>query len=402
MKTLAEGTFDVTVVGGGVVGLAVARALTAAQPERRVLLLEKEAQVGRHQSGRNSGVLHTGIYYKPGSLKARLCRGGRARMQRYCEEKGLPVAQLGKLIVAVQESERPALQTLLERGRANGVACELVDRPRLLEVEPHAAGIEALHVPEAAVLDFGAVCRSLAMDLEQAGQRVVTGARVFACGRIGEELVVRTDAGDARTRRLVNCAGLQCDRIASLAPDSEPPPARIIPFRGEYRMLAPRAAALVRGLIYPVPDPAFPFLGVHLTRGVDDSVECGPNAVLSLAREGYDSRRPVLEDLLDTLSWPGFRTLARRHLRTGMGEVWRSLSSRAFARAVRRLLPELADEDLLPAPCGIRAQAVTREGGLVDDFLLVEGRDVLHVLNAPSPAATASLAIGEEVAGRLT
>jgi L-2-hydroxyglutarate oxidase len=402
MQTLAEGSFDVAVVGGGIVGLAVARALTHADPDRRVVLLEKEPQVGSHQSGRNSGVLHTGIYYKPGSLKARLCRDGRARMVRYCEEKGLPVAALGKVIVAVEERERPALQTLLERGQANGVACELVAREGLLEVEPHAAGIEALHVPEAAVLDFGAVCRSLAADLQQAGQRVVTGARVYACGRAGDELVLRTDAGDVRARHLVNCAGLQCDRVAGFSPGDEPPPARIIPFRGEYRMLAPRAAELVRGLIYPVPDPAFPFLGVHLTRGVDGSVECGPNAVLSLAREGYDSRRPVLEDLLDTLSWPGFRTLARQHLRTGLAEVWRSLSSRAFARAVRRLLPELADEDLQSAPCGIRAQAVTREGGLVDDFLLVERPGALHVLNAPSPAATASLAIGEEVAGRLT
>ena len=401
MGSLAEGVYDLAVVGGGVVGLAVARAACALHPQRSVVVLEKESGVGLHQSGRNSGVLHTGIYYKPGSLKARLCRSGRARMEHYCREKGLPISPLGKVIVAVEENERGALRSLLERGRANGVECELVDRVRLREIEPHAAGLEALHVPEAAVLDFGAVCRSLAADLEASGQRVLTGARVFACGPAGSELVVRTSGGDVRARRLVNCAGLQSDRVAALAPGAGEPPARIVPFRGEYRMLAPRAADLVRGLIYPVPDPAFPFLGVHLTRGVDGRVECGPNAVLSLAREGYQSRLPVLADMLDTLAWPGFRHLARRHLRTGLGEVWRSLCARAFANAVRRLLPELQDADLLPAPCGIRAQAVTRDGALVDDFLFAEGPGALHVLNAPSPAATASLAIGEEVARRL-
>jgi L-2-hydroxyglutarate oxidase len=401
MRAGGDETFDVAVVGGGIVGLAVARALVAARPGRRVVVLEKEAEVGRHQSGRNSGVLHSGIYYKPGSLKARLCRSGRAEMERYCAEKGLPVAPLGKVIVATEEAERAALHKLFERGQQNGVACELVGPARLREIEPHAAGIEAVHVPEAKVLDYGSVCRSLASDLERDGHRVLRGASVFAWAHAGGELVVRTSAGEVLARKLVNCAGLQSDRVAALDGSPAPPPARIIPFRGEYRLLTPRGAGLVRALIYPVPDPAFPFLGVHFTRSVDGTVECGPNAVLALAREGYDSRAPVLADLIDTLAWPGFRRLARKHLRMGMAEAWRSLSARAFARAAQRLVPEIRAEDLLPAPCGIRAQAVDRSGALVDDFLLVEGSDVLHVLNAPSPAATASLAIGAEVAARL-
>jgi L-2-hydroxyglutarate oxidase len=401
MTASSNGVFDVAVVGGGIVGLATARALAAARPGRRVAVLEKESEVGRHQSGHNSGVLHTGVYYKPGSLKARLCCSGRAAMERYCAEKGLPVAPLGKVIVATQEREKEALRRLLDRAQQNGVRCDLVGPERLREIEPHAAGLEALHVPDAAVLDYGAVCRSLASDLEQDGHMVLRGARVTAWKRVGAELAVSTSAGELAARKLVNCAGLQSDRVAALDGASTPPSARIIPFRGEYRLLTPRAANLVRALIYPVPDPAFPFLGVHFTRSVDGQVECGPNAVLALAREGYDSRAPVLADLLDTLAWPGFRRLARRHLRMGLAEAWRSFSARAFARAAQRLVPEVRAEDLLPAPCGIRAQAVDRSGALVDDFLLVEGQDVLHVLNAPSPAATASLAIGAEVAARL-
>ena len=401
MTASSNGVFDVAVVGGGIVGLATARALAAARPGRRVAVLEKESEVGRHQSGHNSGVLHTGVYYKPGSLKARLCRSGRAAMERYCAEKGLPVAPLGKVIVATEEREKEALRRLLDRAQQNGVRCDLVGPERLREIEPHAAGLEALHVPDAAVLDYGAVCRSLASDLEQDGHMVLRGARVTAWKRVGAELAVSTSAGELAARKLVNCAGLQSDRVAALDGASTPPSARIIPFRGEYRLLTPRAANLVRALIYPVPDPAFPFLGVHFTRSVDGQVECGPNAVLALAREGYDSRAPVLADLLDTLAWPGFRRLARRHLRMGLAEAWRSFSARAFARAAQRLVPEVRAEDLLPAPCGIRAQAVDRSGALVDDFLLVEGQDVLHVLNAPSPAATASLAIGAEVAARL-
>lgn len=400
MARAAEGRFDVAVVGGGIVGLSVARALAARRPAPRVVVLEKEPALARHQSGRNSGVLHSGIYYRPGSLKARLCRSGRQAMRRLCEEHGLPYATRGKLIVAVEERERPRLERLLELARANGVEAERCGPERLAEIEPHAAGVAALHVPDVGVVDFAAVCRHLAVELEREGHRVLLEARVFAMARVGASTVVRTAAGEVEAGLVVNCAGLQSDRVARLA-GLDDPAARVVPFRGEYHALLPERAALVRGLIYPVPDPDLPFLGVHLTRDVEGRVECGPNAVLSLSREGYDSRRPDLDDLLDTLQWPGFRRLARRHLRSGAGEVWRSLSRRAFLRAVRRLLPAVRAEDLRPAPCGIRAQAVTRAGQLVDDFLVETSGGAAHVLNAPSPAATAALAIGEEVARRL-
>ncbi len=401
MGATVLGRYDLAVVGGGIVGLSTARAVAALNPRLRLVVLEKELEVARHQSGRNSGVLHSGLYYRPGSLKARLCRDGRERMERFCLEHGLPVVRRGKVIVALDERELPRLSALHERGRANGVEVELVGPERLAEIEPHAAGLAALHVPGVAVTDFAAVCGALRAELERAGHTVLLGARVDAAGSAGSDQVVRTSRGEVLTRLVVNCAGLQSDRVARVLGIGDLL-VRIVPFRGEYRTLVPDRAHLVRGLIYPLPDPALPFLGVHATRGVDGIVACGPNAVLSLSREGYRSRRPDLDDLLETFACPGFARLALRHARTALAEAWRSLYPPAFGAQVRRLLPEVRSGDLRPGPCGIRAQAVARDGNLVDDFVIEERPGVVHVLNAPSPAATAALAIGEELARRLT
>jgi L-2-hydroxyglutarate oxidase len=390
---------DVLVVGGGILGLATSHCLLARRPGTSIVVLEKEPAIARHQTGHNSGVLHSGIYYTPGSLKATNCRVGKSEMERFCAEEAIPYEICGKVIVAVTEAERPRLEALLERGRANGVRCERIVRERLRELEPHAAGVEALHVPETGIVDYRLVCERLAARIADRGGHVVTGAQADAFSQVGNRTIVSTSAGEYDARIVVNCAGLQSDRVTRLAGGR--PPARIVPFRGEYFELVPQKRHLCRNLIYPVPDPAFPFLGVHFTRRIGGGVECGPNAVIALAREGYTKGTVNLRDMWETLTYGGFLRLARRHWRTGAGEVWRSINKRAFTHALRRLLPEIAESDLEPAPSGVRAQAVAPDGSMVDDFLIVEDERAVHVNNAPSPAATASLEIGRVVAERV-
>ncbi|MEU9705956.1 L-2-hydroxyglutarate oxidase [Streptomyces sp. NPDC014870] len=385
---------DVLVIGGGIVGLSTAYALTRAAPGTRVTVLEKEHGPARHQTGRNSGVIHSGIYYRPGSLKARFAVKGAAEMVKFCAEYGLPYEVTGKLIVATGRDELPRLHALVQRGRENGIPVRELGPAQIAEYEPNVRGLAAIHVGTTGICDYGAVAEQLA---EASGARILYGSEVTAVDRRPWGVAVRTAAGTVvRGRVLVNCAGLQCDRVARLAGDE--PGMRIVPFRGEYYELAD--PSLIRGLVYPVPDPAFPFLGVHLTRGVDGGVHVGPNAVPALAREGYDWSVVRPGDLAGTLAWPGAWQIAREHWRYGAGELRRSLSKRAFTEAVRRLLPAVEETDLRRAPAGVRAQAVLRDGTLVDDFLIREAHRTVHVLNAPSPAATASLPIGREVASR--
>ncbi|GAA0349920.1 L-2-hydroxyglutarate oxidase [Streptomyces blastmyceticus] len=391
---------DVLVVGGGIVGLSTAYAITRAAPGTRVIVLEKEPGPALHQTGHNSGVIHSGIYYRPGSLKARFAVQGAAEMVKFCAEYDLPCEVTGKLIVATEHAELPRLHSLAQRGRENGIPVRELGPAQITEHEPHVRGLGAIHVGTTGICDYGAVARHLAGLAEDAGASVRYGARVEVIGRRGPAIAVRTALGEVlRARALVNCAGLHSDAVARLAGDD--PGMRIIPFRGEYWELAPARAELVRGLVYPVPDPAFPFLGVHLTRGIDGTVHLGPNAVPALAREGYDRRAVRPGELAGTVAYPGSWHLARRHWRYGAGEVRRSLSKRAFTDAVRRLLPDVTPDDLIPAPAGVRAQAILRDGTLVDDFLFAESPGMVHVLNAPSPAATASLPIGREVARRV-
>ncbi|NEB05372.1 L-2-hydroxyglutarate oxidase [Streptomyces sp. SID13726] len=386
---------DVLVIGGGIVGLSTAYAITRAAPGTRVTVLEKEAGPARHQTGRNSGVIHSGIYYRPGSLKARYAVRGAAEMVKFCAEYGIAHAVTGKLIVATERGELPRLHGLVQRGRENGIPVRELGAAQIAEYEPEVEGLAAIHVGTTGVCDFVGVARQLA---EASGAEIRYGAGVRRIDRRPElGVAVRTDAGDVvRARVLVNCAGLHCDEVARLTGDD--PGMRIVPFRGEYYTLA--RPELVRGLVYPVPDPAFPFLGVHLTRGIDGSVHIGPNAVPALAREGYDWGVVRPRELGATLAWPGSWHIARRHWRYGAGELRRSVSRRAFTTAVRRLLPAVTVDDLVPSAAGVRAQAVLRDGTLVDDFLIKEGARAVHVLNAPSPAATASLPIGREVARR--
>ncbi|GAA3744316.1 L-2-hydroxyglutarate oxidase [Streptomyces tremellae] len=387
---------DVLVIGGGIVGLSTAYALTRTAPGVRVAVVEKEPGPGRHQTGRNSGVIHSGIYYPPGSLKARYALSGSAEMVRFCAEHGIAHAVTGKLIVAKDRRELPRLRALAERGRAHGIPVRELGPAQIREHEPEARGVAALHVATTGVCDYGAVAAQLARSAADAGAEVRYGAGVTAVDRRPWGVAVRTAPGEVlRARALVNCAGLQCDRVARLTGDD--PGMRIVPFRGEYYELA--RPDLVRGLVYPVPEPAFPFLGVHLTRGVDGGgVHVGPNAVPALAREGYGWSTVRPREVATTLAWPGAWRMAARHWRYGAGEVHRSLAKRAFAAEVRRLLPAVTDADLRPAASGVRAQAVLRDGSLADDFLIRRAPRAVHVLNAPSPAATASLPIGRAVA----
>ncbi|AUH41339.1 L-2-hydroxyglutarate oxidase [Streptomyces sp. CMB-StM0423] len=436
---------DVLVIGAGIVGLSTAYALTRAAPGIRVVVLEKEPGPAQHQTGRNSGVIHSGLYYRPGSLKARYAVQGATELVAFCAEHGLPHAVTGKIVVATDRDELPRLHALAQRGRENGIPVRELGPAQITEYEPHVRGLAALHVATTGVCDFRAVARTLAELAREAGAEVRYGVEVRAIARrpggartseptavsdtthpddttgpgtsvrptdatcpadatrpadaTGPAVAVRTAAGDVvRARALVNCAGLHSDRIARIAGDR--PGLRIIPFRGEYYELAPHAADLVRGLVYPVPDPAFPFLGIHLTRGIDGAVHLGPNAVPALAREGYSRTSLSPRDAAATVAYPGSWRIARRHWRYGAGELRRSLSRRAFTRDVRRLLPAVDEKDLRPAQAGVRAQAVLPDGALVDDFRFAEGPRTIHVLNAPSPAATASLPIGREIARR--
>jgi (S)-2-hydroxyglutarate dehydrogenase len=391
--------FDVVVIGGGIVGLATALAISGAHPRLRLAVLEKENRLAAHQTGHNSGVIHSGIYYAPGSQKARLCVEGARLLRRFCDENGVPVRRTGKVIVAASEEELPRLEILQQRGAANGVAgLRRITPEALRQLEPHARGLAALHSPETCTVDFREVAEKIAGTLAGRGVAVQTGARLVGLGGAPGALELRTPRAAFRTRWMVNCAGLYSDVVAALS--GARPTARIIPFRGEYYRLRPERRHLVRGLIYPVPDPSFPFLGVHFTRGVDDQVEAGPNAVLAFAREGYRLARIDLGETASCLAFRGFWAMLRSHWRTGGREMLRSLSKAAFTRALQRLVPEIRKEDLAPGGSGVRAQAVDPDGSLVDDFRIVNSPGALHVLNAPSPAATASLAIGRELARR--
>ncbi|MFE0738763.1 L-2-hydroxyglutarate oxidase [Streptomyces sp. NPDC058855] len=385
---------DVLVVGGGIVGLSTAYALTRRAPGTRVTVLEKEHAPARHQTGRNSGVIHSGLYYRPGSLKARYAVRGAAEMVKFCAEWGIPHEVTGKLVVATSREELPRLHALVQRGRENGIPVRELGPAQITEYEPRVRGIAAIQVGTTGICNYGAVAARLA---EASGARILYGAKAVAVDRRAWGVAVRTaDGRIVRARVLVNCAGLHCDEVARLAGDD--PGMRIVPFRGEYYELAD--PSLVRGLVYPVPDPAFPFLGVHLTRGIDGGVHVGPNAVPALAREGYGWSVVRPRELVGTLAWAGSWAIAREHWRYGAGELRRSLSKRAFTEAVRRMLPVVEESGLRPAAAGVRAQAVLRDGTLVDDFLIREAPRTVHVLNAPSPAATASLPIGRDIAAR--
>ena len=387
------------VIGAGIIGLAVARRMGEIQPGATATVFEKEQGVATHQTGRNSGVVHAGIYYEPGSLKARLCRRGVALLRAYCEERDIAVRACGKLIVALDEGERPRLHELERRAAANGVpGVRLLCAKELREIEPHAAGVAALHSPTTAITDYAAIARAMAEDVRGAGGRVLVGAEAIAIRVDGQAVRVRTAADEFEFDRLIVCAGLQADRVARLAGDARDP--AIVPFRGEYYRLVPGRGDLVRGLLYPVPDPAYPFLGIHFTARVHGGVDVGPNAVLALAREGYRRRDVRLRDLADTLRSSGFRALARRHWRMGVRELRGSLSKSAFAAEARRYVPALAAADLIPAPAGIRAQALDADGTLVDDFRINRLGPLVAVRNAPSPGATSSMAIAEYVAER--
>jgi L-2-hydroxyglutarate oxidase LhgO len=386
----------VGVVGAGIIGLAVARRLLQVDPDAEVVVVDKELSVAAHQTGRNSGVVHSGIYYAPGSLKAELCRRGAAMLKEYCQEKRLPFEECGKTVVAVDEAELPRLRAIEERATANGVpGLRRLDRGALRELEPHAAGIAALHSPTTAIVDYAAVARELAADVATSGGSMRLGFEVTALELAGGE--ARVDGHGERLvfDRLFICAGLQGDRLARAVGDARGP--AIVPFRGEYYRLVPDAEGLVRGLLYPVPDPAYPFLGVHFTRRVGGGVDVGPNAVLALAREGYRRRDVRLADVWETLTWPGFRRLARAHWRMGLREFRGSISRRAYCEEARRYVPSLSVEQLRPAAAGIRAQAVDADGTLVDDFRISRIGPVVAVRNAPSPGATSSLAIAEHV-----
>jgi (S)-2-hydroxyglutarate dehydrogenase len=388
---------DVVIVGGGILGLAVARQLTL--DGRRVVVLEKESDLARHQTGRNSGVIHSGVYYAPGSLKARLCAQGKRLLLGYASERNIPYELCGKLIIALDESELARLGELERRAIANGVELRSVRGGEIQEIEPNAIGMCALHVPGTGIIDYSAVARAYAEDIRLAGNEIHLG-RVASAIRVRSRTIeIETSGETFVAERAIACAGLQSDRVLALAGKASPP-VRIVPFRGDYYTFLPGSRPLIRGLVYPVPDPAFPFLGVHFTRMMDGSVTAGPNAVLALAREGYRRTSFDLRDTMDVLGYMGFWRLARRHLRSGAQEVWRDLSKRAFVADMRRYVPEVRGEDVTFGPSGVRAQAVTPDGRLADDFVLEKSERMMHVLNAPSPGATASLAIAGEIVRR--
>lgn len=391
---------DVLVIGAGIVGLATARELLLRHPHLKVTVLEKEPRIAAHQSGHNSGVIHSGVYYMPGSLKARLCVDGSRAIYEYCSLKGIPALRVGKVIVAARSDELPRLYGLAKRAEANGIeGCRVVGAQELRTLEPHCTGIEALHVPVTGITDYTVIAQAFAEDVRSAGGELGLNTRITAIHADDASVHVRTSSGETiQTRHLLVCGGLQADRLAQLSGGSSAP--AIVPFRGDYWLL--RRPELVRGLIYPVPDPAFPFLGVHLSRRVDGSVWLGPNAVLALAREGYGRWRLKPADVLATFGYRGFRRLARQHWRYGLAEARRDVFRRLLLEDLRQLVPDLTEDDLIGGPSGVRAQAVAPDGSLVDDFVFdVQGSRVLHVRNAPSPAATSSLAIAGVIADRL-
>lgn len=394
--TTAPHCYDVAIIGGGIVGMATALALSE-RPALKLVVLEAEDRLAAHQSGHNSGVIHSGLYYKPGSLKARNCTEGREAMYRFCQEHGISHERCGKLVVATQESERPALEELLRRGQANGLQdLRILAAEELAEHEPHVRGVAGLRARETGIVDYGQVTHAYARLFQERGGEVRLRSRVHGLRRLAGELVLETAAGEVHCRHLINCAGLQCDRVARLC--GVDVQLQIVPFRGEYYELVPARRYLVKNLIYPVPDARFPFLGVHFTRTIHGGVEAGPNAVLALRREGYSWLKVSPGDLWQLARFAGFWRMSRKYWQTGLGELYRSMSKKAFVAALQRLVPELQVDDIQPAGAGVRAQAVEPNGALVDDFRLYEGERMIHVLNAPSPAATASLSIGRTIA----
>jgi L-2-hydroxyglutarate oxidase len=388
-------TFDAAVVGGGIVGLATAMALSK-QHGLSVVVLEAEDRLARHQTGNNSGVIHSGLYYKPGSLKAKLCAEGRDAMYQFCAEHGVPHEKCGKIVVATRENELPALAELERRGTANGLHPVRLTREGIKEHEPNIAGIAGLFVEETGIVKYTAVAEGYGKVIREAGGQVLTNARVSAVNRTNGELVIETACGEIRAKHLVNCGGLECDRVARLC--GIEPGVRIVPFRGEYYQLTKSSEHLVRHLVYPVPDPRFPFLGVHFTRMIGGGVEAGPNAVLAWARKGYKRLSFNPRDAVEIATYTGTWHMVRKYWKTGFGEMYRSFSKRAFLKALQRLLPALTLEDLQPGGAGVRAQAMEPNGTMLDDFRILESEGMVHVLNAPSPGATASISIGKYIA----
>ena len=390
--------FDCAIAGGGIVGLATALCLTERRPDLKVVVLEKESDVALHQTGRNSGVIHSGIYYKPGSFKAKFAREGNGSMRRFCQEHGIAHQICGKLIVATRADQLPGLENLYRRGIENQLDVRLISSEEAREIEPHVQCIRAIQVRSTGIVNFRQVALKYVELFKNRGGTLQTGARVQKISRNNGTHVLDTSAGEFESRFFINCGGLHCDRIATLA--GQKPAAKIVPFRGEYYELVPEKRELVRTLIYPLPNPRFPFLGVHFTKMIDGSVHAGPNAVLAFSREGYKKTDLIWPDLRETLGYGGFWKLARRHMRDGVLEMYRSVRKRAFVRSLQELVPDVRDNDLIPANSGVRAQALTATGQLVDDFLIENGPNSIHVFNAPSPAATASLEIGAEIARR--
>jgi L-2-hydroxyglutarate oxidase len=392
--------FDICIIGGGIVGLATAYQLSKKHPKLKLAVLEKETSLAKHQTGHNSGVLHTGIYYKPGSLKAINCRNGKKAMEQFCKEQGIEHELCGKIIVALNDEEIPRMQNIFQRGQENGVNCKIISREEMLETEPHVAGVQAIHVPECGIVNYKQVCLRLGEIIQEKEEnKIFLGQQVTKIRNMATSLVVETDKQQIECKHLINCGGLHSDKLTKLG--GQPPPAKIIPFKGEYFELKEDAKHLCKNLIYPVPDPAFPFLGVHFTRMIDGTVECGPNAVLAFGREAYRKFDLNLKDLLESITYPGFQKMAIKHWKMGWGEMWRSYNKGAFVKALRRLIPEIEAKNLLPAPAGIRAQAVSPRGALVDDFLIESNDRIINVCNAPSPAATASLNIGSTIMAQL-
>ncbi len=397
-RQMESSRYDIAIIGGGILGLSTAMQLLERAPQWRVAVVEKEEELATHQTGHNSGVMHSGIYYRPGSHKAQFCVAGLNNMVKFCEENEIEYQQCGKVIVALNESEFGRLDDLYQRGTANGVPdLELVGPERLKEIEPHTAGARALWAPHTGIVDFTKVAAAFANKFQQAGGDIFMGAAVKKIVRISDSAALETTKGTLQAKYLINCAGLYADKVAAMA--GEKVGVRIIPFRGEYYTLRPESHHLVSGLIYPVPDPQFPFLGVHFTRNIKGHVEAGPNAVMALRREGYRKRDFNLGESLGNLAYPGFWKMAAKYWKIGMGEVYRSYSRRVFLHDLQRLIPEIQNSDLDSGGSGVRAQAVARDGSLLDDFSIIQGRDAIHVLNAPSPGATSSLAIGEHIAG---
>lgn len=388
--------YDVTIIGGGIVGLATAYNILLKKPNTRLLLLEKETALAQHQTGNNSGVIHSGIYYKPGSLKAKNCIEGYHMLLEFAQKHEIPYDLCGKIIVATLPEELPGLETLYQRGLENGLTgLKWIEKDQIKDYEPHCAGIRALFVPQTGIIDYKLVAAKYAEVVQNLGGEIKTGHQVLEIKKSAHSTLIETKTGAFESSMIVNCAGLYSDKVASMT--TQEVDTRIIPFRGEYFMIKPERQYLVKNLIYPVPDPAFPFLGVHFTRMMNGHVEAGPNAVLAFKREGYKKTDIHLGELWETLSWPGFRTVAYKYWKTGLGEMWRSFSKAAFTKALQRLIPEITEDDLEPANAGVRAQACDRNGGLLDDFKIIQEAGIIHILNAPSPAATSSLSIGKTI-----